>query len=201
MRVTSRFLLGLRIAAIALAPVAAWAHPGIAGHNHGFTNGFAHPVGGIDHILAMVAVGMFAAHLGGRALWLVPLTFVFVMALAGVAGVAGIALPFAEIGIGLSVVVLGLAVALQLNVPTLLAMTVVGFFAIFHGHVHGAETPASLSGLTYGLGFVSATALLHALGVGSGLVIGKTGQAYSRVLQITGTAIAIVGVTILAGSS
>jgi urease accessory protein len=108
---------------------AASAHVGV-GDTTGFVHGLSHPLSGIDHILAMVAVGLFAAHLGGRALWLVPLTFVSVMALAGVAGMAGIGLPFVEIGIGMSVVVLGLAIAFQLNVPTLAAMGLVGFFAL-----------------------------------------------------------------------
>src|SRR5215467_1555972 len=107
--------------AIAFLPVAASAHVG-AGDTHGFVHGFSHPVSGIDHVLAMVAVGLLAAHLGGRALWLVPMTFVSVIGLAGVAGMAGVKLPFVEIGIGLSVVVLGLVVAFQLNVPTLVAM-------------------------------------------------------------------------------
>src|SRR5262245_4422633 len=172
-----RSFLGFCVAVLALVPVAASAHVGV-GETHGFVHGFSHPFNGIDHILAMVAVGLFAAHLGGRALWLVPLTFVFVMALAGVAGMIGVRLPFAEIGIGMSVVVLGLAVAFQLNLPTLVAMALVGFFAIFHGHVHGAEMPETMSGVAYGAGFVCATALLHAIGVGLGLAIGKTGDVY-----------------------
>jgi len=184
--------------ALVFVPVAALAHPGAPGHIHGFANGFNHPLSGIDHILAMVAVGLFAAHLGGRALWLVPLSFVSIMALAGVAGMIGIKLPFAEIGIGMSVVVLGLAVAFQLSVPTLAAMALVAFFAIFHGHAHGTEMPESVSGLSYGLGFVSATALLHAIGVGLGIAIGETGQIYSRrIARIGGLAMAIAGVAIV----
>src|SRR5262249_12258850 len=135
-----------------LLPIAASAHPGIVGHTHGFAYGFTHPFSGLDHIFAMVAVGLFAAHLGGRALWLVPLSFVSVMALAGIAGMSGIALPFSEIGIALSVIVLGFVLALRLNVPTAAAMGLVGFFAIFHGYAHGAEMPGSTSGLLYGLG-------------------------------------------------
>lgn len=187
----NRTPLRLSIAAIALLPVAASAHPGIAGHTHGFAYGFSHPLGGIDHLLAMVAVGMFAAHLGGRALWLLPLTFVSIMALAGVVGMAGVALPFAEIGIALSVIVLGLAVAFQWNIPTLAATALVGFFAIFHGHAHGAEA----SGLLYGVGFVCATALLHAVGIGLGFAIRN-----SRIVQVTGAAISLAGVAILAAS-
>ncbi|MBV9572252.1 MAG: HupE/UreJ family protein [Alphaproteobacteria bacterium] len=192
-----RSILRVCIAALVFMPVSASAHVGIGG-THGFVHGFAHPLSGVDHVLAMVAVGMFAAHLGGRALWLVPLTFVSIMAVAGLAGMAGVRLPFAEIGIGLSIIVLGMAVALQVSVPTLAAMAAVGFFAIFHGHVHGAEMPASVSGLTYGLGFVFATALLHGIGIGLGLAIARAGKAYSRrILQISGSAMALAGVAFL----
>jgi len=186
--------------AIAFLPGTASAHIG-AGDAHGFIHGFSHPLSGIDHILAMVAVGLFAAHLGGRALWLVPSTFISVMALAGIAGTAGVELPFVEIGIGMSVVVLGLVVAFQLNVSTLVAMSLVGFFAIFHGHAHGAEMPESVFGLTYGVGFICATALLHGIGVGLGVAVGKAGEAYSRpIVQIGGGAMAIVGLVVLISS-
>jgi len=191
-----RSLLRFCTVATAFTPLAAWAHTGI-GDVHGLVHGFSHPLSGIDHVLAMVAVGVFAAHLGGRALWLVPLTFVSVMALAGIAGMAGVEIPFAEIGIGISVVVLGLAVAFQLSVPTVAAMTLVGFFAIFHGYAHGAEMPESVSGLSYGLGFVWATTLLHAVGVGLGVAIGKT-EYSRRMVQIGGAAMAIAGIAILA---
>ena len=184
--------------ALVFVPVAALAHPGAPGHIHGFANGFNHPLSGIDHILAMVAVGLFAAHLSGRALWLVPLAFVSVMALAGIAGMAGVVLPFVEIGIGMSVIVLGLAVAFQLSVSTLAAMALVGFFAIFHGYAHGAEMPGSISGLSYGFGFVSATILLHTIGVSLGVAIGKTGRVFSRrVSQISGAAITTAGIAIV----
>src|SRR5262245_8757061 len=189
----------LRLCAVAftLFPIAASAHVAF-GDTHGFAHGFSHPLSGVDHILAMVAVGLFAAHLGGRALWLVPLTFVSVMALAGIAGMAGVNFPFVGIGIGMSVVVFGLAVALQLNVPTLVAMGLVGFFAIFHGPAQGVEMPQGMSGLFYGVGFISATAVLHAMGIGLGLAIGKTGQIYSRrVVQIGGSVVVIAGVAIL----
>lgn len=183
--------------AVAFLPVAASAHVGV-GDTHGYLHGFSHPLSGIDHALAMVAVGLFAAHLGGRALWLVPLTFVSVMALAGIAGMTGVKLPYVEIGIGMSVVVLGLAVAFQLSMPILIAMSLVGIFAIFHGHAHGTEMPESTSGLAYGVGFICATMLLHAVGVGLGLVIGKTDQIYGRrIVQIGGGAMALAGVAIL----
>jgi urease accessory protein len=135
---------------VAFVPVGALAHPGVPGHIHGFANGLYHPLSGVDHNLAMVAVGLFAARLGGRAVWLVPLTFVSVMALAGIAGMVGVQLPLVELGIGMSVVSLGLAVAFQLSIPTLVAMAFAGFFAIFHGYAHGAEMSESVSGLSYG---------------------------------------------------
>ena len=147
---------------------AAFAHTGL-GDAAGFTHGFMHPVGGLDHVLAMVAVGLYAALLGGRALWLVPATFVAVMAIGGALGMAGFGLPYAEIGIALSVVVLGLAVALRLSLPTLAAMALVGLFAVFHGHAHGAEMPQDVSGYAYAAGFMLATALLHCAGIALGL--------------------------------
>ena len=120
------------------------------------------------------------------------------MALAGIAGMAAVELPVVEIGIGMSVVVLGLAVAFQVSVPTLSAAALVGFFAIFHGHAHGTEMPDTMSGLSYGLGFICATALLRAIGVGLGVAIGKMGQVYSRrILQVSGAAMAIAGLAIL----
>jgi urease accessory protein len=184
------------VAALAFVPVAASAHVGV-GDTHGFAHGFSHPFSGIDHVLAMVAVGLLAARLGGQALWLLSLSFVSVMALAGMAGMSGIELPFVEVGISVSVVVLGLAVAFQFSVPTLVATTLVGFFAIFHGHAHGVEMPDIVSGLSYGAGFVCATAVLHAIGIGLGRTIGKTGVYGRRIVQIAGSGMVITGVAIL----
>jgi urease accessory protein len=176
----------------------ALAHTGI-GETSGFAHGFVHPVGGMDHVLAMVAVGLFAALLGGRALWLVPISFVAMMVVGGALGMAGIGIPFVEIGIGLSVVVFGAAVALRANVPVVAAMAVAGFFAIFHGHAHGAEMPDNVSGFEYALGFVLATALLHATGIGLGSAIGKMSDVRgTRVARLTGGVVAVAGVGILA---
>jgi urease accessory protein len=148
----------------------------------------------------MMAVGMLAAQLGGRALWLVPLSFVCVMTLGGALGMAGIQVPFAELGIALSVVVLGLAIAFPLKVPALAAMALVGFFAVFHGYAHGAEMPAAASALPYAAGFVGATALLHATGVGLGLLFGLEGKRLGHhVVQAAGGAMAVFGVAVLAG--
>lgn len=163
-------------------------------------HGFSHPITGIDHVLAMVAVGVLAAQLGGRALWLVPLGFVGIMAVAGALGMAGIQLPFSEVGIALSLIVLGLAVAFRLSLPELAAVALVGFFAVFHGYVHGAEMPAAASALPYALGFVAATAMLHAVGVGIGLLVGREGETLSRrLVQGGGGAMALVGLAGLPG--
>lgn len=185
--------------AVLLAPGAALAHVGV-GDAHGFAHGFGHPVGGADHALAMVAVGLFAAVLGGRALWAVPAAFVLTMAVGGLVGISGFELPFVEIGIALSVVVLGLAVAFRVHLPTLAAMALVGVFAIFHGFAHGAEMPADASGLGYALGFMLATALLHGVGVALGLGLGRTPErGGGLVLRAGGGAMALAGVAILAG--
>jgi urease accessory protein len=187
------------IATIAL-PTIASAHPGHDGTS-GFIHGFLHPLGGLDHILAMVAVGLFAARLGGRALWLVPASFVVTMAAAGIAGMAGLALPYVEAGIALSILVLGAAIALEATMPVAAAMGLVAFFAVFHGHAHGTEMPETMSGLAYGAGFVAATAALHALGIGLGLMIGRTSELFGRrVLQVGGGAAALAGAALLAGA-
>jgi len=194
----NRALLRLSAVAFVLTPSIAFAHPG-RGPHHDFAQGFLHPLSGIDHLLAMVAVGLFAAHLGGRALALVPAAFVATMAAAGLLGMSGFGLPFMEIGIAMSVIVLGTAVALRLQLPLAAAMGLVGFFAIFHGYAHGAEMPATVSGLAYGIGFVAATTLLHGVGIGLGLFTGILSKSYARVLQVGGGAMALGGVALLVG--
>jgi len=177
----------------------AFAHTGV-GETTGFVHGFMHPIGGLDHVLAMVAVGLFAALLGGRALWLVPLSFVTMMAMGGLLAARGIGLPFVELGIGLSVVAFGAAIAFRLNVSAAVAMAFVGFFAIFHGHAHGAEMPDTASGLEYGVGFLLATASLHVCGIGVGAALGMSGVPGTlQVARIAGAAIALAGVSILSG--
>src|SRR6516162_2994492 len=141
----------LAAATAILTPAVAFAHTGV-GNTSGFIHGFGHPIAGLDHILAMVMVGVFAWQLGGRALWLVPTTFVVVMAVGGAFGVASVAVPVVEIGIALSVVVLGAIVAFNIKAPVAAAMGLVGFFAIFHGHAHGAEIPEDAGGVAYAAG-------------------------------------------------
>lgn len=192
--------LALPLAALLLAAIPAHAHTGI-GDAFGFVHGFAHPIGGIDHVLAMVAVGLFAAHLGGRAVWPAPLSFLAMMAIGGALGVAGIGLPLVETAIALSVVVLGLVITARLHLPTVAVMALVSTFALFHGHAHGAEMPGTESVLAYGVGFLVGTASLHATGIGLGLAIGKAREGFgNRALQATGSAMAVAGLAILAGS-
>lgn len=166
---TRQHLIALGAATIlAVTSQAAHAHTGGGGHG-GFAYGFMHPIGGLDHVLAMLMVGVLAAQIGGRAMWLLPLSFVGVMVLGGLLGAMGAALPLVELGIALSVLVLGAMVAFGFKLAVTVAMGLVGFFAVFHGFAHGAEMPASASGLTYGVGFVLGTGLLNALGLATGL--------------------------------
>lgn len=191
-----RLILAL---ALALLPTAALAHAG-HGDTGGFMYGFEHPLGGLDHVLAMVAVGIFAFVLGGRALLLVPLAFVGMMAVGFGLGVAGVALPFVELGIALSVVVIGAAAAWGKPMPVAVAMALVGIFAVFHGHAHGAEMPADSSGLGYALGFMVATALLHAAGIGAAMGVARLVGTYGKpIARAAGALFALGGVGILAG--
>jgi urease accessory protein len=186
-------------AILAASSTIASAHVGV-GDTGGFAHGFMHPIGGIDHILAMVMVGLFAAQLGGRAMWLVPAAFVGVMAIGGVVGFSGLPLPFVELGIGLSIVVLGAAVAFGLKPVVAAATGLVGFFAVFHGFAHGAEMPDSVAGLAYGAGFVVATALLHAAGLGVGLLAASSaGPRGETMVRAAGALTAVAGVAVVTG--
>jgi urease accessory protein len=133
-------------------------------------HGLSHPLAGFDHIAAMVAVGLWAAQRGARSLWVVPLSFVIAMSVGGVIGATGISIPFVESGIGASVLVLGLLIAASVRIPLMASSLLVGLFAVFHGHAHGAELPETVSGLTYGIGFVLSTCLLHGCGIGLGFL-------------------------------
>jgi len=191
--------LQLTVLALCLAPSAAVAHVGV-GSTSGFAHGFMHPLSGLDHQLAMILVGLFAYQLGGRALWLVPLTFVSVMAMGGFLGVVGVPIPFVEVGIALSVVVLGAIVALGVRAPLAVAMGAVGLFAIFHGHAHGSEMPLDVSGLEYGVGFMLATAVLHAVGIGIGFLIGMSSKPFgNNVYRVAGGLASMAGVALLLG--
>jgi urease accessory protein len=155
--------------AFALFPALAHAHAQ-TGEATGFLTGFLHPLSGLDHIIAMVAVGLWGAQLGAPAIWMLPVTFPIVMAFGGFLGLIGVAIPGVDIGIALSGVLLGAAVMIENRPPLYIASALVAMFAIFHGHAHGAELPPDASGLTYSIGFVVATGFLHACGIGIGTI-------------------------------
>ena len=176
----------------AAGPAGAHTADGVAG---GFISGLLHPIAGWDHVIAMVAVGLWGAFLGRPAVWLLPVVFPMVMALGGALGVVGLPLPGVEIGIALSAVVLGAMVALAARPPLAVAAVIVGVFAIFHGHAHGTELPQSASPIAYSLGFVIATGLLHALGIGLSLL--TRWPHGHRVVRAGGGAIAALGMWFL----
>lgn len=152
-----------------LCPVAAFAHTG-GGEAAGLVSGLRHPVSGLDHVLAMVAVGLWGAQLGKPAVWILPVTFPMVMACGGMLGLLGVNLPGIEVGIALSAIALGFMVLREAKPNLWAAALLVGFFAIFHGHAHGTELPPGANGLLYSLGFVVATGVLHAVGIGIGAI-------------------------------
>ena len=184
---------GLFAAALLVATGSVFAHPG---HEHAssFMTGFSHPMGGLDHLLAMVAIGLWAASIGGRALWAVPVAFVMTMILGGGLAVAGMTVPFVEQGILLSVIVLGALVLFAKRLPTLVCAAIAGGFALFHGAAHGMEMPLNANGLQYALGFALATAGLHAVGLGFGQVMAKIGTPL--VTRISGSLIATAGLVL-----
>ena len=151
-----------------LAAVPACAHTGSVSGS--FVGGFAHPIFGPDHVVAMVAVGLWGVFLGPPAIYMLPVSFPLIMALGGVLGILGVLLPGVEIGIAISAIVLGLMVAIKVQPPIWVALVIVGAFAIFHGHAHGTEFPAGANAVAYSLGFVIATGLLHLSGIAFGLL-------------------------------
>jgi urease accessory protein len=182
-------------AAITLFSTPAFAHT-VPGQAKGFVTGFLHPLSGLDHVLAMVAVGIWGAQLRRPAIWILPVAFPLVMSFGGLLGMRGVPLPCVEIGVAASAVVLGIVIALELRPPLFVAALIVSAFAIFHGHSHGTELPKAASPLTYALGFVLATGLLHVSGILIGLVdllpIG------GKLLRTVGGLIATTGVFLLA---
>ncbi len=180
---------------ICSSSVVAHAH-GVQGG--GLVNGLMHPVYGVDHLLAMVAVGALSVQLGGRAIWAVPLAFVSVMLLGGLWGINGLPFFAVETGIASSVLVLGIAVALDKKAPVLWSMLCVGFFAFFHGYAHGAEMPDLAQPALYALGFVTATAFLHIVGI----AIGESAKHINHgesLLRYIGAGVAGIGFSLLFG--
>jgi urease accessory protein len=164
----------LRLAAVLACvmialPSGAGAHI-VKGEAIGFASGFEHPISGFDHIIAMVAVGLWGAQLGMPAIWLLPVTFPLIMAFGGFLGLIGVPLPGSEIAIALSGVCLGAAVLFEFRPPLWVAAVLVGTFGLFHGYAHGAELPPGQNALLYSIGFVLATGMLHLTGITIGLV-------------------------------
>jgi urease accessory protein len=183
-------------ALLALTSAPAFAHVGI-NSAASFAAGAAHPLTGIDHIVVMVAVGLWAALMGGRALWLWPATFVGVMLIGGVLGMAHVPLPYVEPAILASVVALGLLVALAIDLPVWGGALLIGAFAVFHGHAHGSEVAATVSGAEYMAGFAMATASLHALGISFALLMSRVHAG--GFIRVAGFACVLVGVGLIGG--
>jgi urease accessory protein len=179
------------------------AGPALAHEGHdvadGFLAGLLHPVTGLDHLLAMVAVGIWGAFLGRPLIWQLPVVFPLVMVIGGVLGIAGIPVPFVETGIALSVVVLGAAIALRWGAAAMAAVAIIAVFAVFHGHAHGTELPQAAVPQSYAAGFVLSTGLLHVAGIALGLLVGIRGGV--PLLRGTGALIALVGGGILLAQS
>lgn len=179
----AQLLLPLILLAVVLIPVSAQAHFDVS-HGAGFIQGFTHPIDGLDHLAAMVAVGLWATQMDRRALWAVPLTFVAVMILGGFLGTTSLAIPFVEQGIAYSVLILGVLITAAIRLPMAQSAAIVALFALLHGYAHGAEMPSSASGLSYGLGFILATTLLHLNGIGIGLFCQQLFQRHARLAQL-----------------
>jgi urease accessory protein len=186
--------LSATAAILAITTAPAFAHLDPAEHGS-FMAGMTHPLSGADHMLAMIAVGLWAAQIGGRARWTVPAAFVSLMALGFILALGGVPLPFVEPGILASVIGLGLLVALAVRVPTAVSAAMVGVFALFHGHAHGGEL-GTANAMIFGLGFTAATALLHGVGIGLGMVLGGRSAIVTRVLGVT---TALVGGALVLG--
>jgi urease accessory protein len=185
----------LLAAAFLMIATPAFAHTGeTAG---GFLAGLSHPVFGPDHVVAMVAVGLWGAFLGSPAIWLLPIIFPLVMALGGVLGIVGVPLPAVETGIASSAIVLGLMVALAARPPLWVAAVLVGAFAIFHGYAHGKELPDGANAVAFSAGFVIATGLLHLTGIAFGLP--ARWPAGRLAVRGAGGVIALVGLAYLTG--
>lgn len=198
---TSMLGLGAVTALVAATfSTGAFAHTGVS-PTFGFASGFMHPLAGLDHVLAMVGVGLFAWMLKGRAAWLVPAAFLGMMAVGGILGAYNMAVPMVEVGIALSIFVIGALVASGRSVPLAAAMAIVGSFAVFHGHAHGTEMAATVSGFGYGVGFMAATAVLH--GVGLGIAAGTarlSGSHGAKFARAGGAAMAVAGLAFVAGA-
>ena len=187
-----RFLLCLLL----FVPGLVFAHAP-EGAGGGFLTGFLHPIMGFDHLVAMVAVGLWGAFLGDRALWILPIVFPSIMAVGAALGIVGLEIPLVEFVIALSGVVLGALIALRYKAPLAIAMVLVGIFAIFHGYAHGTEMPGQISAITYGAGFVIGTGLLHLAGIAIGFATRL--PRGELLVRGCGGVISVIGLTYLVG--
>jgi urease accessory protein len=189
--------IGLVWSLLTLAAVPVFAHQA-GGEAAGLLSGLQHPVSGLDHVVAMLAVGLWGAQLGSPALWMLPVAFPMVMAIGGALGLIGLPLPGVEVGIAVSGVVLGAMVLQEARPPLTVALVMVGVFALFHGHAHGTELPPGQNGVLYSVGFVAATGTLHACGIGIGCI--HKWPWGRRALRAAGAVIALCGVYFLWGA-
>ena len=189
-----KLLLGLLL--LSAMPLS-FAHTDVATLQGGFTSGFMHPILGLDHVVAMVAVGLWGVFLGKPAIWVLPVVFPLVMAVGGALGVVGIPIPYIEMGIALSGLILGLAIVFVVRPPLWIAAILVGAFAIFHGHAHGTELPNAVSPLVFSIGFVVGTGLLHLAGITIGELTRWSWGTY--VVRFGGAIIALIGLGFLVG--
>jgi urease accessory protein len=196
-RAEQTFMRGALLVAWLLVTEPALAHTGDGGTGSGFFSGFTHPIFGWDHVVAMVAVGLWGAFLGVPALWLLPVVFPLVMAFGGALGVLGVPIPAVETGIAVSAIVLGLLIALGATPPLWVAGAIVAIFAIFHGHAHGTELPDAANPFAFAAGFVIATGLLHLLGIGLGTLVRWPAGKYA--VRAGGAAISLAGLAFLFG--
>lgn len=179
------------VAIFAALPALALAHPGHE-HTSSFMTGFMHPMGGLDHLLAMLAIGLWAVSLGGRALYIVPIAFVGAMLAGGCIAITGVQIPFVEQGIILSVILIGALLVTRKRFPVLTCAAIAGLFALFHGAAHGVEMPLNANGALYALGFAVATTLLHLVGIGFGGVIARFQAPFAT--RLIGSIIALAGI-------
>lgn len=166
-----------------------------AGETSSFIHGFTHPIGGADHLLAMFAVGLFAASVGGRALFAIPLSFVLMMVIGAIFGINGLEVGFVEEAILASVVAIGSLVAFGVKLPVVLSASIIGFFALFHGVAHGAEMPLDSNGALYAAGFVIATSLVHIAGIAFSFGVSKI--LNNKISKAAGVAIAVSAVALV----
>ena len=186
-----RARVGFLAFSAAMLPSFACAHVGQGDVMGGLLAGFQHPLLGVDHVVAMVAVGLWGAQLGRPAIWVLPITFPLVMAIGGALGVVGVPLPAVEVGIAISGVVLGAMVAFAVRPPLVVAAVIIAIFAVFHGYAHGTELPKAANAVSYAFGFVATTGFLHALGILIGTI--KRFAVGAVLLRLIGAVIAVVG--------